>query len=313
MTFSRLCRAIAAFVLLASLGGQAAADTRTTDQLEDSAPTTFEENVRKTLKSKSFDLLTCVSCHTDVKGVQHRSENHHHRRCENCHIGGNAHRQSLIRGDGGKGSIAKPENKECIACHKNDRKLMDWAFNVHNKAGGNCRDCHANHVSQDARNAGLSATKTDKHSAACIKCHQDTGSQFRMRSHHPIPEGGMGCTGCHNPHGSDHAALKSRSDQCLSCHQSHRGPKVFEHAPVVDDCVSCHNPHGSPNRGLLSVSQPAVCLQCHSIAAGKHGYGTGVEPALTAGTRPITGTVLRQCTNCHGAIHGSHQDPLLRY
>jgi DmsE family decaheme c-type cytochrome len=134
-----------------------------------------------------------------------------------------------------------------------------------------------------------------------------------MRSHHPVLEGAMGCASCHDPHGGERTALKSKSEQCLACHQSHRGPKVFEHAPVVDDCVSCHAPHGAPNRGLLSVSQPAVCLQCHSIAAGKHGFGTGPEPAPTAGTRPISGTVLRGCTNCHGAIHGSQQDPLLRY
>lgn len=300
-------------MLLAGLGGQAAAETRAADKPENAAPKTFDEHAKKPLNPRMLELMTCVSCHKDVKGQQPPRAEHHHGQCESCHAGSEAHRQSLIRGESGYGSIGKPQSKECTSCHKNDRKLMDWAFNVHNKAGGNCTDCHAMHAPQETRSSALLASREDKNSAVCIKCHQDTGSQFRMRSHHPVREGGLGCTACHNPHGSDHTALKSKSDQCLACHQSYRGPKVFEHAPVVDDCMSCHTPHGSPNRGLLSVSQPAVCLQCHSIAQGKHGYGTGAEPAPTAGTRPISGTVLRQCTNCHSAVHGSHQDPLLRY
>lgn len=190
---------------------------------------------------------------------------------------------------------------------------MHWAFSDHNKAGGVCSDCHTIHNSPVSKGLSLSADRSDKNSAMCVKCHQDTNAQFKMRSHHPVQEGGMSCTGCHDPHGGGHAALKTKSEQCLGCHQAIRGPKVFEHAPVVEDCMNCHAAHGSPNRGLLSASQPAICLQCHSIAQGKHGFGTGAEPGSKSGTRIISGTVLRGCTNCHGAIHGSQQDPLLRY
>ena len=255
---------------------------------------------------------SCISCHKEIKGTTARPE-HHHGNCESCHAGGVGHRLSISKGESGKGSIANPKSAECTACHKNDRKLMNWAFNVHNKAGGTCSDCHAIHATPVSRNTSVATPKVDRNSAVCIKCHLDTNAQFRMRSHHPVLEGAMSCTGCHNPHGSDQTALVSRSDQCLSCHQQYRGPMVFQHAPVVEDCTSCHAPHGSPNRGLLSVSQPAVCLQCHSIAGGKHGFGTGPEPAPKAGTRTISGSVLRSCTSCHGAIHGSQQDPLLRY
>lgn len=261
----------------------------------------------------SLHGTNCISCHKEIKGMGARQPEHYHGECESCHVGGVGHRLAVTKGESGKGSIAKPRNSECTACHKNDRKLMNWAFNEHNKAGGSCTDCHEMHVSPVTRSTSLGAPKVDKNSAVCLKCHQDVNSQFRMHSRHPVLQGAMGCTSCHNPHGSDQAALKSKSEQCLTCHQSHRGPKVFEHAPVVEDCTSCHAPHGSPNRGLLSVSQPAVCLQCHSIAQGKHGRGTGVEPSPQSGTRTISGSVLRSCTSCHGAIHGSQQDPLLRY
>ena len=50
----------------------------------------------------------------------------------------------------------------------------------------------------------------------------------------------------------------------------------------------CHTPHGSPNTNLLSVSEPALCMQCH---AGHHN-GAGL---------PLSD----RCTNCHGSIHGT--------
>lgn len=250
----------------------------------------------------------CVACHKQIEDISPSTS--HHGQCESCHVESGAGIVTLAKAGE---AIKLPQNAECASCHKKDRKLMNWSFSVHNKAGGLCSDCHAIHASPVVKGLRLSANKSDRNSAVCLKCHQDAGAQFKMRSHHPVTEGGMSCTGCHDPHGSDHTALKSRSDQCLACHQSHRGPKVFEHAPVVEDCMNCHAPHGSPNRALLSVSQPSVCLQCHSVAQGKHGISTEKGPGANSGTRSISGTVLRGCTNCHGAIHGSQQDPLLRY
>jgi DmsE family decaheme c-type cytochrome len=259
--------------------------------------------------SKHTRGKTCVACHK-TEGGPPTATTHHGQSCEGCHVDSAV--GVVARVQAGE-SIKLPKVAECMSCHKKERKLMNWAFSVHNKAGGVCTDCHVTHAPPVTKTFTLSANKSDRRSATCLKCHQDAGAQFKMRSHHPVTEGGMSCTGCHDPHGSDHTALKSRSDQCLACHQSHRGPKVFEHAPVVEDCMNCHAPHGSPNRALLSVSQPSVCLQCHSVAQGKHGISTEKGPGANSGTRSISGTVLRGCTNCHGAIHGSQQDPLLRY
>jgi DmsE family decaheme c-type cytochrome len=255
--------------------------------------------------------LECTACHVTINGDKARPE-HDHGKCESCHTTGKAHRQALVRGEPGKGSIDMPQSKECTSCHNKDKKLMNWSFSSHSKAGGNCTDCHTVHASPQSRSLSLSASKMDRNSAMCVKCHQDVASAQNMRSHHPVKEGGMTCVSCHDVHGGTQTLLKSKNEQCLSCHQAVRGPKVFEHAPVVEDCMSCHAAHGSSSRGLLTVSQPAVCLQCHAIAQGKHGYGTVTEPSVV-GDRRITGAVLRGCTNCHGAIHGSHQDPMLRY
>ena len=264
----------------------------------------------KGTRSKAILYADCFDCHQSIKGEKARPE-HNARNCESCHLGGDEHRQALIKGEQGRGTIAMPQNKDCEGCHKADRKLMNWKFSSHSKAGSNCTDCHTVHndCSPLAKKPNLTASKTDKNSTMCVKCHQDVAASQNMKSHHPVKEGAMSCISCHDMHGSDQTMLKSPSERCLTCHQAIRGPKVFEHAPVAEDCMSCHAPHGSPNRRLLTVSQPAVCLQCHSIAQGKHGYGT----SNAVGARTVSGAVLRGCTNCHGAIHGSHQDQLLRY
>jgi len=258
-----------------------------------------------------IDNALCLKCHDTIKTSKIKP-GHHAEDCIACHTP-KANRATPC----GRGEASFPQAEQCLACHKKDPKLLNWKFSEHSKAGGKCTDCHEMHTpTADKKSSPLIGEKMQKDTTTCVKCHQDVTSRLNMTSHHPVKEGGLTCVNCHNPHDSNKTLLKSKSEQCLSCHQAVRGPMAFEHAPVVEDCLSCHTPHGSPNRKLLSVSQPAVCLQCHSIAQGKHGYATNPalpEPALTSGTRTISGAVLRNCTACHGAIHGSHQDPLLRY
>ncbi|MDO8449212.1 MAG: cytochrome c3 family protein [Rhodoferax sp.] len=274
--------------------------------------TTTKENRASSSGTPQSPSLKCVDCHAEIKGTRARPE-HDHGKCESCHTGGTSHLQAMLKAAPAKGSISIPESKTCLSCHGNDKQLMNWHFGAHGKADGTCKDCHSIHSSPTGERPNMTSNKTDKTSTLCISCHQDVKSQFNMASHHPVKEGGMSCTSCHDPHGGNQTVLKSKNEQCLSCHQALRGPKVFEHAPVAEDCMSCHSPHGSTNRRLLTVAQPAACLQCHAIAQGKHGYGTAVEPTATSGTRTTGGAVLRSCTNCHSAIHGSHQDPLLRH
>lgn len=296
---------LAVFVML--FAWQASAETANNGQKAEESAEAGSEASGKNLLTKHTRGKRCVMCHTEV--TKHTFVGKHGNDCNSCHV---TTAQSLPGAEAQEALIKRPNSADCVSCHKNDRKLMNWAFNVHNKAGGVCGDCHS-HVIPGTKGLSLSSVRTDTNSAACVKCHQDVNSQFKMRSHHPVQEGAMSCTGCHDPHGGSHTALKTKTDQCLACHQSIRGPKVFEHAPVVEDCTNCHAAHGSPNRNLLSTSQPSVCLQCHSVAQGKHGFGTEKGPGKSSGTITISGSVLRGCTNCHGAIHGSHQDPLLRY
>ena len=240
----------------------------------------------------------CKTCHVPYEG---HKVNVYHSDCLACH---NTEAKPLA--EEGRGSVTLPAADNCLACHQNnDHKRMNWAFSEHKKAKLECRNCHGLH-SPKIKELNVGMWKSDKNSALCMSCHKDVAARMNMPSHHPVKEGGLSCTNCHDPHSSKQASLTGKTEQCTKCHQNVRGPKVFEHAPVVEDCTICHNPHGSPNRRLLQLAQPMQCLQCHSLALNMHARGGG-------GGSTLNGAQLRNCTNCHGAIHGSHIDPKLKH
>jgi DmsE family decaheme c-type cytochrome len=223
----------------------------------------------------------------------------YHKDCLTCHTP--TDEKHFV--EGGK-TMQFPDAEKCLACHqKQDMKRKNWAFSEHGKAKLNCRDCHGIHQPKQPKQLNLALWKTDNKSAVCMGCHQDVAARMNMSSHHPVKEGALSCVSCHDPHGGKQTTMMTKNEKCFECHQAIRGPKVFEHAPVVEDCTICHNPHGAPNRRLLQIAQPMLCLQCHSLA-GMH---------RTGGTPGLNGAQLRNCTNCHGAIHGSHIDAKLKY
>lgn len=235
----------------------------------------------------------CKTCH--VTNEQHQ-RTIFHSNCYACHTPTTRHLEK-----GGRGNIELPDSSKCLACHQNNQhKLMNWSFSAHSKAGVECRQCHGNH-SPKVKELPPQLMKTDKESSLCMTCHQDVAARLRLKSHHPVREGALSCVSCHAPHESEQTSLFGKNEQCNQCHQNVRGPKVFEHAPVVEDCTICHNPHGSPNRRLMQLPQPIQCLQCHSLSASRHGGSN------------LNGAQLRNCVNCHSAVHGSHSDPKLKY
>ena len=82
-------------------------------------------------------------------------------------------------------------------------------------------------------------------SAACFTCHQNVRAQTHRLSAHPMKEGKVVCSDCHNAHGSttDHLlAQETLNETCYECHAEKRGPFLWEHQPARDDCSTCHVP-----------------------------------------------------------------------
>jgi DmsE family decaheme c-type cytochrome len=213
----------------------------------------------------------------------------------------------------GKGkSVADSQNHQCLACHETGKRLH-WAGSKHQSEDLACTSCHAVHTPHDKVLA--KATQPE----VCFNCHKTERGQVNRISHHPILEGKVVCSDCHNPHGSTGPKLlvkDSVNDTCYTCHAEKRGPFLWEHAPVTDDCTNCHTPHGSTNSPLLKARAPWLCQECHSGDHSKNIYSGANLPGGNVTTlnglqglanqSPPAQLNARACMNCHVLVHGSN-------
>ncbi len=268
--------------------------------------------------AKPVGSETCTSCHADVtKGFQHAFHQQQGVTCEDCHGNGSLH----VEGGGDITKIISPKsrtaaeaNRVCLNCHAQDEKARHWSTGIHATNGVRCIDCHQVHAptggtaqavcarvntaTHGAQKGNLVSPEADvvvesrtASTEACLRCHRTEGAQLSMPYRHPLREGKMSCADCHDPHGGAagrNLRVSNINELCLSCHAQYRGPFAYQHPPVSENCINCHTPHGSPNTNLLTVSEPALCLQCHS------GHHNGASLPLAD-----------RCTNCHATIHGT--------
>lgn len=271
----------------------------------------------ETLRANSNNLGavapdTCLRCHGEMKSLleiagPHQIGGANDFNCTTCH---NPH-----------GNIVEHSRKDlCLSCHKQDSPTMAWHASTHNLAGVACTDCHNPHPHAgvqkfittsgvDLENSHLSRQKRRPMSVqepeACYKCHQNIFAQTHLPSHHPIREGKMVCSDCHDAHGQLEGNLKAESKNllCWKCHADKQGPFAYEHPPVTEDCGICHEPHGTVTNNLLKQPATFLCLRCHvGHRDGDHGGGARLNidtlPQLRKG-------LYTDCTTCHSQIHGS--------
>lgn len=228
--------------------------------------------------------------------------------CETCHGASPDHIRTnelpvgvVFEGTTGKAtpSPIEVQNSVCLGCHQNGQRTH-WQTSEHQSADLACVSCHNIHAAQDPVLAKLTQP------AVCEGCHREKRSQLQLRSHHPLPEGLMTCSDCHNPHGSvtDHLLTKATvNDTCTGCHAEKRGPWVWEHEPVTDGCTNCHNPHGTVNDRLLTQRAPFLCQGCHQDANHPSTLYSGDDIPPIGAAQQLLG---QACLNCHSQVHGSN-------
>lgn len=264
---------------------------------------------------------TCLSCHDDdvtlalfrgahaVPTDPNGPFGHGQLQCEACHGPGGEHSGRVRRGQE-RPAIAvnfgpdsatpvEAQNAVCIDCHKADLGF-GWHGNDHDMNEVACADCHNSHAANDP--VLMTATQPE----VCFDCHQQQRTQTLKPYAHPIRQGKMDCSGCHNTHGATSEwqfAQQTLNQTCFDCHAEKRGPYLWEHAPAAEDCGNCHNPHGSNFPGMLTMRGPMLCQSCHS----QEGH-----PSVPADSDGLPGVMAspfmlgQNCMNCHTQVHGSN-------
>jgi DmsE family decaheme c-type cytochrome len=226
--------------------------------------------------------------------------------CAACHGDGTAH----VQAGGGKGvggvlnlgpkSPLRPEerSKVCLTCHQGGTR-MHWQGDRHAAADVACTNCHTVH-SRDRVLARF--TQAD----VCLSCHLQQRAELNRPSRHPIREGQITCSQCHNPHGSvgpKQLVRATINETCYTCHAEKRGPFLWEHPPAREDCTNCHTAHGSIHTPLLKARGPWLCQQCHLAPMHPSTVYSGRSvPPFGAAQQVLA----HNCMNCHSQVHGSN-------
>jgi len=246
--------------------------------------------------------------------------------CESCHGASPQHYQGANPAPGQKRpaptvvfkgpdiSPVEARNAVCMTCHESGLR-MNWQGSQHASNDVACTSCHTIHQTKDP--VLVKQTQPEK----CFTCHAQQRAESFEFSHHPIREGKVVCSDCHNPHGSPGPKLLKEltlNETCYTCHMEKRGPMLWEHEPVREDCGNCHTPHGSTQARLLKERAPYLCESCHG--AGSHNGAPFAGQNLPGANNTITPSggsksslaagqfqmMNRGCVNCHSQVHGSN-------
>lgn len=248
------------------------------------------------------DPSLCTSCHeASLSSFEHtrHAQVFQQRppeagKCESCHGPRSKHVEAPDDSLSPRKLTASQQSSICLQCHEGGAR-MGWRSNEHQMADVSCTSCHLVMSKKSERSLLVRERATE----TCYQCHAEVRGKMQKTAHHPVREGRMDCTDCHDVHGSRGPAMLTKAtvnDTCYTCHADKRGPFVWDHAPARESCSNCHEPHGSSNRGMLVANNTMLCLQCHS-------YGGHINLPRYNRTSNMYGT---GCTNCHITPHGSN-------
>lgn len=240
----------------------------------------------------------CVRCHA----IPQRSHTHAPARdgaCMDCHDPHGSDHPAVL--------VADPRRELCATCHQPAQFQGEY---VHGPVVlGACVVCHEPHASAEPALLRQSERET------CLSCHAEVLGETEdeqgviTHTHAALDQG---CSGCHDPHASDHRfQLRELAPRlCMTCHedqvqQTLEGAKVV-HGAVLQEggCNVCHEPHRSRLPNLQRATQPKLCLDCHNrpMKTDETGAVLANMASLLEHNPDHHGPIREgSCTACHSA------------
>ena len=74
------------------------------------------------------------------------------------------------------------------------------------------------------------------------------------------------CEFCHKvpAEGGPARLVEAPEPLCFKCHKKDQFKGSFVHGPfAAGACITCHDPHGGNVPGMLRITGPQMCLECH--------------------------------------------------
>lgn len=202
-------------------------------------------------------------------------------------------------------------SEDCATCHEKQEK--EFKLSTHARISlkdaevKDCEMCHGPgslHV-EAGGGRGVDIVNPSKDPSTCFACHTDKKLEFRLPYHHPVLEGKMSCSDCHNAHGEEvkpwsATTMNNTNEACFKCHKDKRGPFAVEHEAMREGCQTCHKVHGSIHDKMLIARDINLCLRCHmqlkTPMVGKHDHtGDWIRGSCWTG-------------GCHREVHGTNYD-----
>jgi predicted CXXCH cytochrome family protein len=112
---------------------------------------------------------------------------------------------------------------------------------------------------------------------------------------------------------------------CFKCHKKDQFKGSYVHGPfAAGACTTCHDPHGGNVPGMLRITGPQMCLDCHkdmsarfSNARFRHTAATNCmdchSPHMSEQRYLLTAAVPGLCGKCHDKTVGDSQTAAVKH
>lgn len=223
------------------------------------------------LKASIHRTNTCIDCHRDLRLAWEHPEDNHKVEPVNCAV---CHEKQSATANAGVHGIALREGKlgaaTCADCHGHHdvtRHSSPDSPTYFTRLAATCGQCHMHEAEElQASVHGQAALKGRRDAPTCIDCHAEHQTED-LRNASPMKIAAQICGRCHASERLN-TGLKASRQQVNTFMESYHGLAAQGGSTRAANCASCHGWHlvlasTDPKSKIHKDNLVATCGQCH--------------------------------------------------